>query len=119
MFLMERDDQHQAERANAILAHQRLGPHVHLLPRNGRDEESDPMVAEAEAQADSLGVELVAPRDGIARFLRTGHHGTAGEVCFALGKQFGLPHYVFHRFVKQVTQPRLISFLDDIRTALK
>jgi hypothetical protein len=108
-----------AERANAILAHLRLGPHVHLLPRNGRDEESDPMVAEAEARADSLGVELVAPRDCIARFLRTEHHGTTEEVCFALGRQFGLPHYVFHRFMKRVTEPRLISFLDDIRTALK
>jgi hypothetical protein len=76
-------------------------------------------VADAEARADSLGVELVAPRDAIARFLRSKNRGTAEKVCLALGRQFGLPHYVFHRFVKQVTQPRLISFLDDIRTALK
>jgi len=107
------------ERANAVLAHLRLGPHVHLLPRNGRDEESDPMVAEAEANADSLGIELVAPRDAIVRFLRTDFSGTAEEIHDALSTQFGLPHYVFDRFVKHVTQPRLISFLDDIRTALK
>jgi hypothetical protein len=107
------------ERANAVLAHLRLGPHVHLLPRNGRDEESDPMVAEAESSADSLGIELVAPRDAIVRFLRTELRGTAEEVCVALGRQFGLPHCVFDRFVKQVSQPPLISFLDDIRLALK
>jgi hypothetical protein len=50
-----------SERANAVLSHVRIGPHVHLIPRDGNDE-SDCEIAAAEDRADRLGLELVAPR---------------------------------------------------------
>jgi hypothetical protein len=110
-----------AERANAILTHLRLGPHVHLLPKNGRDEDLDIIVAEAEERADSLGLELVAPREAILRYLHSmpRHHAKVDEICSTLGKRFGLPPYAFRRFVQRVFQPRIVSFLDDIKPALK
>jgi hypothetical protein len=109
------------ERANAILAHVRLGPHIHLLPREGRDEDSDARVAAAEDMADSLGLELVAPRQRILSFMHsTGEaHRSSEEICVALGERFGLPQHVFERFVDQVHEPQIVSFLDDIRAVLK
>ena len=43
-----------SERAAAILSHLRLGAHAHLLPRPGKDEDSQWVVAAAEDRADRL-----------------------------------------------------------------
>jgi hypothetical protein len=108
------------ERANAVLSHVRVGAHVHLLPRNGEDESSDPVIAGAEDKADSLGLELVAPRDQILALLRQAHPACrdGDTLCTSLGTYFGLPTHAFRRFVEVPAKPRIVSFLDDIRPAL-
>jgi Zn-dependent peptidase ImmA (M78 family) len=109
-----------SERANAVLAHMRLGTHVHLLPRNGQDEDSDPAVAAAEDKADDLSLELLAPRERILKLLHAaGEPHQTGEECIALGRHFGVPPHVFHRFTERREEQRFISFLEDIRPALE
>ena len=108
------------ERANAVLVHVRLGAHVHLLPRNGKDEDSDPVVATAEYRADGLGLELVAPRNRIASLLRVARRSNcnADSICSQLASYFCLPEYIFRRFTER-TGTRVVSFLDDIRPGLE
>lgn len=109
------------ERANAVLAHMRLGTHIHLMPRDGNDEESDPAVAAAEDRADGLGLELVAPRASILTFVRKASkaNATQEETCATLSERFGLPQQVFQQFIRPPEQHRIVSFLEDIRPALK
>ena len=54
-----------AERAAAILSHLRLGAHAHLLPRHGKDEDAQWVVAAAEDRAERLARELVAPQERV------------------------------------------------------
>ncbi len=110
-----------SERANAVLAHVRLGPHVHLFPRMGGAEDSDPRVAAAEDRADGLGLELVAPRERIISFVRGASEagGAADELAAGLAVRFGLPSQVFERFIQPPRQQRIVSFLEDIRPALE
>jgi len=109
------------ERANAVLSHVRVGAHVHLLPRKGEDEDSDPVIAGAEDRADSLGLELVAPRQRILAVIRatqTASH-SADSLCARLCAYFGLPDHALRRFVEGTTKQRVVSFLEDIRPALE
>ncbi len=110
-----------AERVNAVLSHVRLGPHIHLLPKEGEEEECDPNVSAAERRADSLGLELVAPCQQIMAVILTYQaHERSEELCDLLGKAFGLPSPVFHQFVSQsLTRRQIPSLVDDIRLALK
>ncbi len=110
-----------AERASAVLCHVRLGAHVHLLPRHGQDEDSDPIVGLAENRADVLGLELVAPREQISALLRAARSAsqTSQAICATLATHFGLPANAFTRLVGLTNQPRIISFLEDIRPALE
>ena len=110
-----------AERANAILSHVRLGAHVHLLPRNGQDEDTDLALAAVEDGAHTLGLELVAPRERIFSLVYSMRKATTmvKDLCAGLAKHFGLPQHVFRRFVEQPEQRRIISFLEDIRPALE
>jgi Zn-dependent peptidase ImmA (M78 family) len=107
------------ERANAVLAHVRLGPHVHLLPRNANAVQEDTAVMSVEDRADGLGLELVAPREEIANVLRTFTDRSIDEVCDTLAARFGLPRQVFHHMIRRPDSKRVISFLDDIRPALR
>jgi hypothetical protein len=109
------------ERANAVLSHMRLGAHVHLMPRGGDDEESDHAVAGAENRADGLGLELVAPRARILTFVRIASKTsvTPEDTCTVLSERFGLPRNVFQRFFDSSEPDRIVSFLEDIRPALK
>jgi hypothetical protein len=109
------------ERSNAILAHVLLGPHVHLLPRHGRDEESDHAVAAVEDRADGLGLELVAPRLHILSFARSTLKASCKPeaLCAELAEHFGLPQHAFGRFLEHAERRRIISFLEDIRPALE
>jgi len=109
------------ERANAVLAHVRLGVHVHLMPRDGNDEESDPVVAAAEHRADDFGLELVAPRASILTLLRkaSNANATQEETCAMLSERFGLPQHVFQQSIHLSDQHRIVSFLEDIRPPLK
>ena len=102
-----------SERAKAVLTHVRLGPHVHLMPRDGRDEESDAAVAASEDRADALGLELVAPRVRILSIVRTASkaNSTPEDICTGLGERFGLPPHVFRRFVEPQEQHQIVSFL--------
>jgi hypothetical protein len=110
-----------AERASAVLCHVHLGAHVHLLPRHGQDEDSDPIVGHAEDRADLLGLELVAPQEQISALLRAarGASQSAQAICATLAGHFGLPTNAFTRIVGVTNKPRIISFLEDIRSALE
>src|SRR5262249_3381181 len=104
------------ERAAAILAHVRLGPHWHLLPRTDTDPDRDAHVACAEDRADDLGLELVAPRKRVLRLLRTLPARQLTDLhaaCSALGAFFGLPAYVFGAIVGAQQRPAVSSFLDE------
>jgi hypothetical protein len=107
------------ERASAVLCHVTLGAHVHLLPKDGQDADSDPVVGAAEDRADLLGLELVAPKDRISALLRTarGSGQSPQAIGINLGRYFGVPAMAFARFVDVSNQPRIISFLEDIRPA--
>ncbi|HYR74384.1 MAG TPA: hypothetical protein VEM96_00955 [Pyrinomonadaceae bacterium] len=108
-----------AERANAVLAHVRLGPHVHLLPKEGEAEDCDPKVSAAEERADGLGLELVAPREHILAIVSGQAHEKNEDICGLLSKFFGLPLQVFQQFVSQSHERRrIVSFVEDIRPAL-
>ena len=107
-----------AERAAALLGHLRIGPHVHLLPRAGCDEEADARVAAAEARADALALELVAPRERIAERLRRevgrGASDAGAEpaaVAARLGEYFGVPPAVFVPIAEASMRPRRSAVL--------
>ena len=100
------------EKAAAVLAHVRLGPHWHLLPRPG----ADARIALVEDRADDLGLELVAPHTRVVQLLRalpTRGRGDREAACVALGSFFGLPPYVFRDVVAASQRSRVPSFLDD------
>lgn len=105
-----------AERVCATLAHVRVGPHWHLLPRPGADPDSDAHIASVEDRADDLGLELVAPRQRVAQLLRAMPANVRGDLrgaCGALGAFFGLPAYVFGSIVGAQERPPVPSFLDE------
>jgi hypothetical protein len=109
------------ERAAAILERVRLGPHWHLLPRRCVHPDDDERIAPLESRADELGLELVAPRQRVLQVLRgmpSGHQIETETVCDVLGSIFGLPPYVFEEMVAVERQPRVPSFLEDVRRAL-
>jgi hypothetical protein len=109
-----------AERVVAVLSRIRVGAHIHLLPRPGTDE--DTIIARTEARADRLALELVAPQEQIRSFLLTLPACEAlpvHEVCAALAAHFGLPAYAFASVVRPRREPRPLSFLEDVRAALR
>jgi len=111
------------ERAAAILSHVRLGTYVRLIPRPGKDEDTEPFVAQAENRADRLALELIAPSKHIRHLLQdfsTNETMIPEKICSALAGYFGLPVYAFDGVARQVNhQPRPISFLADVKTALR
>ncbi len=98
------------ERAIALLAHAAVGRHVHLMERrdgNGRQH----IVERAEATADALALELLAPwsllTDQIAE-LRIGEDRIA--IASLLMEQYGLPSAPAWHYAGQVdSSPRLVS----------
>jgi hypothetical protein len=109
-----------AERASAILASVRVGPHWHLLPRQGGHE--DIHLACVEDRADELGLELVAPRALVVQMVRATPPRVQSDVeavCRALGAFFGLPAYVFSTLVSALHRAQAPSFLDDVRRLLE
>lgn len=111
-----------AERAAAILSHVHLGAHLHVLPRLSANEESDPVVAHAEDRADQFALELVAPRTCIVSLLHNLPTDKAADsiaACAALSTYFGLPAHAFSAIVRHMNQRRPVSFLADIRDAIR
>jgi hypothetical protein len=111
-----------SERAAAILSHLRLGPHTHLLPRHGQDEDAQWVVAAAENRAEWLARELVAPQERMHVLLQNlSTHATVGseDACSALAAYFGLPPCAFDDIFRTINQHRSVSFLADIREALR
>jgi hypothetical protein len=93
-----------------------------LLPRPGKDEDSEFVVAHAEDRADRLALELVAPRERIRSFLQnlSAHDAvTLEDACSALAAYFGLPAYAFEGIAQKIGQRRPISFLADVREAIR
>jgi hypothetical protein len=102
------------ERASAVLARVRLGPHWHLLPRQGDDPDCDAHIACVEDRADDLGQELVAPRSRVLDMLRTlSQRGQFDPeaACQVLGLFFGIPPYVFRPAVTAMHREHTPSFL--------
>jgi hypothetical protein len=111
-----------AERVSAVLAHVRIGPHCHLLPRPGREPETDDCIACVEDRADDMGLELVAPRKCVKEWLRTQtvhRNDDIDGICGTLGLRFGLPGYVFRAIATESCRPPTPSFLDDVLHALR
>jgi hypothetical protein len=111
-----------AERAAAILSHLRLGAHAHLLPRHGKDEDAQWVVAAAEDRAERLARELVAPQEHVHAILQDlSTRATVGSehACAALAAYFGLPTCAFNDIFRTINQRRSVSFLADIREALR
>ncbi len=107
------------ERASAILARVRLGPHWHLLPRHDAGPDCDPHIACVEDRADDLGLELVAPRCHVLQMLRALPRRSKPEAaCGALGEFFGVPAYVFRSEVAAMHREHTPSFLEDVRRVL-
>lgn len=103
-----------AERANAILAHVRVGVHVHLMPRAV----DDALVDAVEDRADRLGLELVAPRQRVLAVCREAAARTPIEIAAWLSLQFGLPGHAFASFLAPAPSRQVVpSFLADIRPA--
>ena len=111
-----------AERAAAILSHLHLGPHIHVLPRPGRDQDSDVAVVRAEDRADRLALELVAPQARIRAIvdeLSARQALTPDAVRSNLATYFGLPVYAFHEIVQCIFRRRPPSFVADIAAGLR
>jgi hypothetical protein len=111
-----------AERAAAILSRVHLGPHIHVLPRPGRDEGSDVVVAHAEDRADRLALELVAPRAcvrDVLADLAARQRLTAEAARTALATHFGLPAYAFHDAIQRIFRRQPTSFVADIAEGLR
>jgi hypothetical protein len=111
-----------AERAAAILSRVRLGPHVHVLPRSGRDEDSDVAVAHAEDRADRLALELVAPQARVRAVLDalSARQALTAEVAReTLATHFGLPAYAFHDAIQRMFRRQPTSFVADIVEGLR
>lgn len=77
------------ERLHAILAGVPLGDHVHLMTRDRRDGGCDRGIATAEAEADRLAFELLAPAEDVAATL--GGRADRVEAARLLRETFGLP----------------------------
>ena len=106
----------------AILSHLRLGAHSHLLPRHGQDEDAQWIVAAAENRAERLARELVAPQECIHTLLQdlsTRATVDSEHACSTLAAYFGPPPYAFNDIFRTMKQHRPVSFLGDIREALR
>jgi hypothetical protein len=111
-----------AERAAAILSRLRLGPHIHVLPRRGRDEDSDMAVAHAEDRADRLALELVAPQErmqAVLDALLNRQPLTVEAARATLTTCFGLPSYAFDHIIQRLFRRRPTSFVADIVAELR
>jgi hypothetical protein len=101
----------QSERTRAALAGLRLGPHAHLIPRNCLDARVD----RAEAEADDLALELVAPRRAVDAQLRALPAAMlAEERRVALGRYFGVPSMWFRLVAPDEVMSRPTSFVGHI-----
>jgi Zn-dependent peptidase ImmA (M78 family) len=111
-----------SERAAAILSHLCLGAHAHLLPRHGQDEDAHGVVAAAEDRAERLARELVAPRECIHALLQdlsSREPVDSEDNRSVLAAYFGLPPYTFDDILRTTKQHHLVSFLVDLREALR
>jgi hypothetical protein len=108
------------ERSSAVLARVCLGPHWHLLPRQGADSVCDGRIATVEDRADDLGRELVAPRPRVLHMLRKlpRRRVEPEAACRALGSFFGVPPYVFRPEVAAMYSEDAPAFLDDVLRVL-
>lgn len=110
-----------SERASAMLSHVRVGPHVHLISKDGHDQDSDPAIAAAEVRADGLALELVAPRARILSLVYAARESgrTIDLIYRDLATYFGVPEDVLTRFVAPANERHVVSFVEDIRPALE
>lgn len=107
-----------SERATAILASVRVGPHVHLLPRRGRGAQR---VAGLEDEADLLALELLAPRSVLLNSLRSSDIRPLSieQRCEILATRFGIPAVVLREALGIGRPGRPPSFVDETRAILK
>ena len=110
-----------AERANAVLAHLRVGVHVHLLPRRDASGALESMIDIVEDRADRLGLELVAPRRRVLEACRAAGRSFQSpmELAAILSLRFGLPGHAFAAYLaRPIGRTSVPSFFEDIRSVL-
>jgi Zn-dependent peptidase ImmA (M78 family) len=106
------------ERVGALLTEVPLGFHMHLMERDEQRRPVDRQSAEAEACADCLACELLAPAKHVAA------HGAATETPAVLEERlvhhYGLPAAQARRYARQLigTRPPVEPWLAALRKAL-
>jgi Zn-dependent peptidase ImmA (M78 family) len=93
------------ERVDALLAGARLRPVTHLLGRDTAGCSASAATAEAEAAADRLALELLAPRDEAERRLDA-CRGRLPEAAAQFARDFGLPAAVAEAYARRLTVRR-------------
>ncbi len=105
VFDGERSPSHQ-ERLHALLGNASLGCHLHLMRREPRSEVRNPTIQRAEAEADQLAFELLAPAGEVLARTR----GGSAEVRRAravelLEREFGLPREQAAQYAQLLLPP--------------
>ena len=106
------------ERVGALLTEVPLGFHMHLMERDEQRRPVDWQSADAEACADCLACELLAPAEQVAA------HGAATETQATLEERlihdYGLPAVQAHRYARQLigTRPPVEPWLAALRKSL-
>lgn len=98
------------DRIDAALAGVDLEPQLHLLDRSPGLLPATRAAAQAEARADQLAVELLAPV-GLVQRLRPARAGIA-ELAGWLREQFGLPGVVATAYARQLAPPERVPLTD-------
>jgi hypothetical protein len=80
-----------AERLSALLANAPLGPHLHLMHRDGQRQIVEESVAIAEEEADRLAYELLAPAGVVSARWGDSKVGERIALASMLEEVFGLP----------------------------
>lgn len=106
------------ERFHALLGRIELGFDIHLLER-GEHRPHSPRLAQAEADADRLAYELLAPAEHVAG--RVSGTPTAVELAIVLREEYGLPEEQALRYAGLLlpAPPPTAPFLTDLGAILR
>lgn len=93
----------QDERAHALLAQVQIGYHVHLMERDAAGAGGNDRVRRAEAEADILACELLAPAGAVERALRGASGRARHDAAVALiCTRYGLPPTVARQYATRI-----------------
>jgi hypothetical protein len=107
------------ERVHAVLAHARIGAHVHLLPKGDWDEDAHPRVSRSEGQADALALELVAPMVCVSGLAHQWKNEAPQQLGAALAQHFGVPSSAFNPILSKLYERPGASFFEDMLAGIR